>query len=218
MRFIKVLLVLAVVVAATIGNELFVAERALLAQREQKLKAAAALLQQLPTQIGDWRMESEAALPQQTLDVLECRGHLCRTYQNRTTGRTVNLVVLVGPSGPLVAHRPEICMDGQGYRLVAGPQRVNFQQDGQTTHELFQTTFEVGTGGRRVAVYYGWTRGNRYEAPEYPRLSLGREPVLHKLEVSSYVEPDGRPDDQADASRQFVGDLLRVMSPAGSRD
>ena len=42
--------------------------------------------------------------------------------------------------------------------------------------------------------------------------------MLYKVEVSSYVEPDGASDDQADAGRQFVGDLLPVISRLGSSD
>jgi hypothetical protein len=212
MRVVKLLFVLATVVAATICNELFVAQRAFHAQREQMLMAAAAQLDQVPKTVGDWQLEAEDRLSQLAIETLECRGHVSRTYQNQKTGRKVNLVMLVGPSGPLVAHRPEICMDGHGFRLVGGPMRVEFAQDGQPGHELFQTTFATGKADRQVQVYYGWARGDRYEAPEYPRLTLGREPILHKIQVSCSLDSKVSRDEGRDAAQQFVNDLLPVIS------
>jgi hypothetical protein len=216
MRFVKSLFVLAAFVAATISTELLVGHRAFRADKEQMLTVAAAQLEHVPRALGDWKMESESPLSRLALETLDCRGHVCRTYQNQKTGRTVSLVMLVGPSGPLVAHRPEVCMDGQGYRLVAGPMRVEFDQLGQASHELFQTTFAVGSAGRRVQVYYGWARGDRYEAPEYPRLTLGREPMLYKIQVSSIIDP--RAEEVRDAGQQFVDDFLPVISRLSTQE
>jgi hypothetical protein len=210
MRFFQFLFALAAIVAATIGAETWLGKRTHRVKRAQMLAAAAEKLQLIPTAIGDWQMEASREFPRLVLETLENPTYVCRSYKNQRTGRSVELTLLVGPSGPLVAHRPEICIDGQGHRIVRGPELAEFGES-HDLQQLFRTTFARLPAAGQFVIYYGWTRGRGCEAPEWPRLALGREPALYKLQVAANLEPfDDKRSDQ-DPGRQFLSEFLPVL-------
>ncbi len=211
MRLLRLFLAVLSVAATTIGSEMLVGRRAFRAEQERMLADGVQRLEQVPREVGDWQMTSESQFSTRVVETLDCRGHFCRTYKN-PKGDSVNVVLLVGPPGPLVAHRPEVCMDGQGYQIVADKERVEFGTGQSPTDELFRSTFAVGNSGRQVVVYYGWARSGGFEAPDLPRLELGREPMLYKIQVSADANPSRRADGKGDAGREFVADFLPVLS------
>jgi hypothetical protein len=212
-RLVKFFVALAVAVGATISCELCLSLRASHHLQEQVLADAEQRLEQIPSAIGDWQLQSQQALSREVIDMLQCRGHVLRSYLNQRTGRSIQLVVLIGPAGPLIVHRPEVCMDGQGDRIISGPERVEISQQGVGPHGLFRSTFSTKQStGRRIVVYYGWSRGDRFEAPESPRLALGREPALCKIQVATNAESLSRTNQDQDAAQQFLKDFLPALN------
>ena len=62
---------------------------------------AVARLAELPEQFGDWKVQSTSEMSEHVVDMLQCAGYSYRTYENTVTGETVNVTILLGPSGPI---------------------------------------------------------------------------------------------------------------------
>ena len=71
------------------------------------LTGAAAQLEKLPRQLGNWKLAEERPMEDSTVEMLECAGYVNRRYVNQQSGQTVNLAIIVGPAGPTAVHTPE---------------------------------------------------------------------------------------------------------------
>ncbi len=217
-------LALAFVVGVTLAGE-WLSSRLMGRHQQQDLLArATAEFSELPQHFGNWQLRSEETLSENAVRVLECPAYFNRQYVHAETGQVVNATLLVGPAGPMVAHRPEICFTGSNYTLIGEPQRVTVRREGAVDHEFFVSQFQSqGLLGQKISAYYGWFRGTRWEAPENTRLTLGGEPVLFKLQV--VCETDSRRDPASpgkssdttaasgDIAIEFLNDLLPVLQP-----
>jgi len=208
MRRISFFVALALVLGATVGVEMLFGRYASWKAQQEALADARQRIERIPRSFGPWTMTSETAFAQNVINMLECSGYINRTYVHEKTGESVQAVLLAGPAGPMLVHRPEICMDGQGYKLVDGPKRVLYSSTGQNRHYLFRTTFS-SRQRTRIQVYYGWSRRDEWEAPESPRLTLGGEPMLYKLQIVSTGQPN---EDEKDAGHRFLKEFLPALT------
>src|SRR5437764_15264638 len=86
------------------------------------LEQAAARLDQLPLNVGDWQgRDQELDARVQTL--AELSGYRSRQYVHRTTGATLSVLLVCGRPGPVAVHSPEVCYAGAGYALTAPKER-----------------------------------------------------------------------------------------------
>jgi len=104
------------------------------------LQAAGQRLHRLPSHLGDWVLLNEDELPDSTLKMLHCYGHVYRTYQNSNTGSRITMAVLFGPRGPIAVHTPEICYSSQGVTPQQSRQDVTIENNGKT-HQLWKVNF-----------------------------------------------------------------------------
>src|SRR6476620_489551 len=79
------------------------------ANNELLMTAAKQLKEPLSIQLGNWKLLNENAFSEDVVRLLQWPAHLSRSYINQQTGDVVNLMVIVGPPGPISVHRPEIC-------------------------------------------------------------------------------------------------------------
>jgi hypothetical protein len=167
-------------------------------------------LKHVPREIGPWRCVFERPLDEGDVQMLHCAGYVSRSYVHTQTRSTVNVTLLVGPAGPLVAHRAEFCVPSRGWIQLGDPVKFQIAVDGQGFHEFFQADFEEqSVSGRRSRIYYAWNRGGRWEAPSSPRIALGGSPGLFKLQVDTAI--DVAPAAGNDPAAQFVKDLLPAL-------
>lgn len=89
------------------------------------LEMLATQLEQLPANVGSWRLESSAEISPDVQEMLRCAGYVNRTYVHRLTGATARVAVLLGPTTPIAIHTPEICFSSR----VRNPQTATAHHD-----------------------------------------------------------------------------------------
>ena len=89
----------------------------------ESMQAAAQELGKAPNSFGGpqndrWQLivtETTDRFPDDVIEMLECSGYINRCYENRRTGEKVDVFVVIGPTGPISSHTPEICFSSQNY-------------------------------------------------------------------------------------------------------
>lgn len=177
------------------------------------MKHAAAKLEQIPKSFGPWELESSQDMDPEVEKILECAGHLMRTYVNNETGDQVNMFVLLGPPGPTAAHTPDICYNSRAYEIVQQQERWPFE-NGRHKHTFWSETLEsrdVNEGLLRV--YHGWSSGTRWEAPENSRFAYSAEPYLYKVQLAAPLVKLADAGTDADPARNFLRHFVPAAQP-----
>jgi len=170
-------------------------------------------LQDIPDQFGDWRLESSGDLSDTEIEMLECAGYIVRTYVNRVTGDKANVALLVGPSMPISLHRPGICWDSRGHKVLEKERRVTVRDSEGSDQEFWAMTFQKNDLNKGlVRDYYGWSDGGPWSYETERRLSLTRRPYLYKIEVVSPLPPHANPATN-DPCRRFLEQFVPVAKP-----
>ena len=179
-----------------------------------ELKAAAAKLErELPTRVGAWRLVKNFPLEPHVKDVLQCAGHLHGMYANEQTGEVVSVAILVGPSGPLSVHSPEICYSAIDYELAGERQQWKVTDQKGQTHALWKLHANSRHSTRpNLRILYGWSRGGQWEAVRGPRFALAGVPILYKLQVAGPAR-DQKVENALDPCQDFLARFLADMQP-----
>ncbi|MGD9644477.1 MAG: exosortase-associated EpsI family protein [Pirellulales bacterium] len=201
-------------------------------QRPQDLTKAAQALEAITNtpQIGPWHLEGTSRLSPEIVKLLHSSGDISCRYLNEQTGAVVELVVLVGETGPLSTHSPEVCYSSREYQMVSEPQSQQVNGPIAPADFLSMTLSSEGFDGSLLRVWYAWNNGQQWLAPRNARIALRAEPFLYKVQISTYLtglEDDRRPTEQpggttgsAEAARErevcrgFLIDMLPVLNSA----
>lgn len=170
------------------------------------LSDAAARLSLVPLVVGDWEGRDLEINPRE-LRLTQAEGYLQRRYVHRHTGASVTVLLLCGRAGPVSVHTPEVCYAGAGYDEVGTVTRreaADLAGD-RFWYRRFQKAGPIPT---MLGVTYAWTATGPWEAPDNPRLSLARYPVLFKAYVVRALADPKEPSD-ADPTMDF----LRALTP-----
>lgn len=171
--------------------------------------AAANHLKSLPAQIGSWHLVGEEMMPATTIRTLSCAGYVNRKYVDRHSGDTVSLAIIVGPTGPISVHTPEICYSSQAYSIEEPRRRVQLAVAGANDDSFWCTTFRSKNAmAEQLRVYYGWCADRKWTAAESPRFNFAGQPLLFKLQIASLVPP-GEKEAAKDPCRVFLQELLQ---------
>jgi hypothetical protein len=179
-------------------------------------------LRELPTTLGEWHVpgDREEPLDPAVVAVLGCTDYVRRTYVDDRTGVAAEVLILYGPA--TVAHHPEVCYPGAGYRLVAGPEPRSFDT-GAGPGTFAALTFAQGEGGTAdlqqvlYALRYGpegWTTVNDFRR-------ITRAPGVYKVQLTRPVSPRERLDlgnPSEDLLRALLPELERRIAAAGGGD
>ena len=216
--------VAAFVVISLLGN--FLCTRAVSVDTEKLMEAGSSNVSQLPETVGDWHVIKSEPLEDKVLRMLNCRNHENRVYVNDKTGEEVSVVLLVGEAGPLLAHTPEVCYSSADWETIEPAHFETIRGTGDKADDFYRVTVRaLNLTKDRQRIYYGWRAGTGpWQAPKNPRMKLGGEPMLYKLQVvarneKQAEEPDepgetGKPEGvstESEATRHFLEDLLPVL-------
>jgi hypothetical protein len=140
------------------------------------LAAASDQMEKLPLDIGEWKGEALEVKSPHAGGVAGC---IQRRYVNRR-GDAAILMLVCGRPGPVGTHSPDVCYGASGFNV--GPRsRATASDHGEfwtADAERTETTDQT-----RLRLYWGWSAGAGWTAPDDARGTYLRSPVLHKLYV-----------------------------------
>jgi hypothetical protein len=182
----------------------------------ETMRAAAQRLEDVPRQFGGpsndrWQLQSSETMSPYVIEMLECTGHIVRTYANLRTGESVSFFVIVGPAGPIAVHTPEICFSSQNY-TNDDPREPIAIPNVQGQEDKFWALSFKSKGARRdlLRVYYAWSTGNGWKAPNDARYAFAGWPYLYKIQVSATL-PAGTDLKSNDTCEKFLKDFVPVL-------
>jgi hypothetical protein len=198
---------------ATFAAESVFGRFALEPREKERFALASRRVTSLPREFGPWKTEHEAKLSGGAVQMLQCAGYVNRTYVHQVTGERVSLAIIVGPSGPLVVHTPDICYSSRQYEITAVPTSQSIggvdPDSSLNSQNLFHMSLRAkSVWGEKRQVYFGWSPlEGGWQAPPNPRLALVGQPYLYKLHLSAI-------DDGAPASSEGTSTCQRFLDVA----
>jgi hypothetical protein len=175
----------------------------------QDLEAAVRRLQAVPAQVGDWKA-IDLPFEAEELARSGIKGGLFRRYENARTGSAVSVLIVCGRGGPISVHTPDVCYTGAGYR-AAGAQERKTVPVGPTGDRVefwaLQFAKPDAVVPTRLEIYWAWSAGGPFEAPDNPRFAYARTPALYKLYVVREFAPTSRTT-KDNACEQFLAQAV----------
>lgn len=205
---------LVVLTVVSLFGEVICRSLASAGNQERLLQLASEGVSKLPANIGPWRMLKSEPMDEAALSMLKCRAHQSCVYVDDQTGDTVSLVLLAGVSGPIVAHTPESCYSSIDFEVAESAKSDVVRRRGDRADTFGNIAFRSKSlTAQRQEVYYAWRRHDGpWEAPQSPRLALGGQPMLYKLQLAIACPATSSDKSYADdAMRRFLNDLLPTL-------
>jgi hypothetical protein len=138
-------------------------------------------------------------------------------FVDQTDGTEVWVYVACGPTDSIVAHTPTVCYQANGYTWVGPDLRVRPPGDGQTDEFVVSNfSFAQATVPTHLRVFWAYSDGGGWTAPENPRRAFRHTPVLFKCyAIRRPVTPDEPID--GDACLRLMSVLLPRINEAVGR-
>lgn len=179
----------------------------------EDLRQAVASLKQVPAEFGEWKSE-ESTISEKELEVGEIDGYLARVYKNSADGNAVNMMIVCGRPGPISVHTPDICFTGAGYQMVKQFERhrIASTEKNPGTAETFFADFAkpVNAASQNLRVFWTWSDGTQFFAPDNPRLAFAGKPFLYKIYLTRAIERVGDPP-ETDPCVSFFKLMMPVL-------
>ena len=204
---------LIVLVVSSFAGDVLTRSNAIGVERERQLQAATRVIGNLPDCVGPWRSGPAENLSENVLRILQCRAHTSRTFVNDDTGERVSLILLAGAAGPMVAHTPESCYESGSFELAEAARAETVSASASQADTFERITFRTKSGGSVQRIYHAWHKfQGRWTAPRNPRIALGGEAMLYKLQLATSL-PDKPAEETAgpDGCRRFLEALIPVL-------
>lgn len=152
------------------------------------LAAAAEHLNSFPREFGDWQLLNMTPMEESTVQMLECAGYVNRQYVNRKTGETVSLAIMLGPSGPIAVHTPEVCYSSRAYSIQEPRKSISLTDSKGQVHSFWSLAFRANTlSADQLRVCYAWCENGLWEASKSPRFQFAGRPLLFKLQIAGLM-------------------------------
>ena len=176
---------------------------------------ASSELRKIPLQIGDWIAETEGVLDDVSITMLQIQNsYIVRLYKHAVTQEIVHLTLMVGPTGKITVHTPEVCFGGRDFEKEATRSDVPIDVQLTSGKDVADTFWRVNFVGRsvldtsnRISFYYAVSTGDAWLAIEDPRSTLQKYRYVYKLQAQarSGVGGDG------DSAQKFLKDCLPTI-------
>jgi hypothetical protein len=173
------------------------------------LEQAAARMDRIPLHFGDWDGE-EIEVSAGSVDPMLTR-HVDRHYVHRLTGEKVTIALVVGRSGPVSIHTPEVCYSASGYVItplddtpIEGRNEAFFTMDALRTRVADDT---------RIRLFWAWNAGKGWMTSASPRVDFAKHRVLYKLYVTRNLLTPGGKTEQ-DLCVRFMHSFLPILDEA----
>jgi hypothetical protein len=209
----RLLLPVVVLVAMSLLGEYLCRTLASGGDSERLLQLGGENVSRLPETIGAWRTQKSEPLSESVMQILGCREQQSRIYADDQTGDQVALTLLVGDAGPLVAHTPDVCYSSTDFEIAEPAGAEMIRGAGARADTFDRATFRSrSVDGRKQRVYYAWRKfDGLWQVPSNPRLALGGQPMLYKLQLAGEAPESSGSSPQTDPARRFLTDLLPAL-------
>ncbi len=152
---------------------------------------------------AQWVMKSDDPMDPFALKMLRCAGYVNRSYEHSITGATIRMSIILGPSGEIAVHTPEVCFSSRQYEEPGERQSVAIECQDGSKGEFWTNEFQPRDkiNGRPIRVLYAWSTGGTWMAAKGSDLRFSGQPYLYKIQLSVADEAVGR---------NFLRDLIPV--------
>jgi len=176
---------------------------------------ARASMKALPMEIGKWKAEEDRTISDGAVKMLQIQNsYILRTYRHADTQEAVHMTLMVGPSGIITVHTPEVCFGGRDYTKEAARTRVPISVPSLSGDEDIDSAFwRVDFVGRsldinnRISFYWGVSTGGAWQAVDAPRRHFQNKRFVYKLQAEAY---SGARED-SDTVKRFLEDCLPTI-------
>ena len=176
--------------------------------RPNTMLEAGTRLQSIPAEFGKWRLKSSEPMSELSRKMLECTGDVTRSYVNEETGELVQVMVIVGPWGPISVHTPDVCFSSRAYRRVEKAKRITIADSTGTNSDFWAETFVTsGLEARNLRAYWAWSTGGPWSAPNGTKAAFLGSSHLYKIQLATYLPPVLDPQAE-DPVHRFLKDFV----------
>jgi hypothetical protein len=169
------------------------------------------VLDDLPDVMGSWQMVAEGRpLSANVQRKLQLWAYTHRIYQHQRTGQRVALLVLLGPSGPLVRHPPEICYDTRANQLLnSRPLTVRLNKGVAEMRLLGFSSDSPASDDFYVAYAFG--SDQQWTTPSSPRIAFAGKPMLYKIQALTEMSNE-RSTERPAGLIAFLQEIVPLLS------
>jgi hypothetical protein len=120
---------------------------------------------------------------------------------------------MVGPTGKITVHTPEVCFGGRNFEKEATRTSVPINVQLASGEDIADSFWRVNFIGQslninnRISFYYGFSTGGAWTATENPRSTYQRYRYVYKLQAQAYSGTG----DERDIVKQFLEECLPVI-------
>ena len=174
-------------------------------------------LETMPSEFGQtpdgrpaWVLVGEKTqLGDEIVEILECNGNVVGLYQSSLNPRIlVHVTLLVGPSGPLLVHSPEVCYPSRGNKKLSDPKLIKVRGPNGEAGSFKEVRFlSQGLNPRQIIVGYAFSTGEGWATPKNERLSLAGSPFLYKVQLHCELPNDSGIEDETHPLELFLSDF-----------
>ncbi|MGL6225749.1 MAG: exosortase-associated EpsI family protein [Thermoguttaceae bacterium] len=176
----------------------------------KQMENASQSLELIPKSFGDWEAGEDEQLNQTSVDMLELADYIVRQFVNQKTGERVSVLMMVGPTGRLVVHTPQVCFGGRNFKMMSDPIPVSFPGTGKEANNLSKLVFKNQSmnGGTKI-FYYGVSTGGPWmPITNTSRYDLQGNRFLYKLQLEAFVKDEFERDD---CIKRFLNEFLPLI-------
>lgn len=181
------------------------------------LKAAIERLRRIPRTVDVWRSEDLTLEEEQrVLESARIDGFVYRQYVNSINGDAVSLLLVCGHPKFISVHTPDICFPGSGYQAKTPPIRVNDVIPGLSPSPTFmREDFDLTapSGPIETRVYWAWSLGDRWQAPDHPRWAFATKSYLYKMYITCGSRGSSPDDPAITFLRKILPELREALVP-----
>jgi len=187
------------------------------ANLEVKMTEFTARITRIPETFGNWTRTKTEPLPEYAATELKVKDAQVWYYTNSQTNEQVSVFVIVGPTGRLGVHTPEICLPGAEVLETTGRAAVvipTTNAEGETVENKFwKVSFNerLAKNYQRL-FYYTMGTGRQWYASENPRFEFSQYPMMVKIQVETVIATSANTEE--DLVYRFLNEFIPEVDRA----
>ena len=175
--------------------------------------AAADQLKGFPQEFGAWKFVSDGdPVSEYVARELGLAGYISRSYAHRENGSVVSLLLMVGQSGPLLRHPPNVCYANRANEQVGEMTTFHVETTKPASQfNLLEYRRPQSLTNDRFLVAYSMAASPTWSAPRMPRVEFGGAKKLYKVQLLTLLDPSQDHEKGAAILQGFAADFCAAF-------